>query len=434
MLKLKTKISGKKQNTIILCLCFIIFLSLFYIIAYKLTTVKEDNDNRIFYHSGYDTYTLQALAWRNGECKLDKNYEWLELAVYNDEYYVSFPVTPTIPMFILTFIFGEYTPSNLAVVIYMMIAFIFAFLCCRKKDLSLMMSIILTLFVTLGSAAMFLSMEGGVWFQAQLLSLALTLGAFYFIMSERKHKYLSWNIAMVLLALAVGCRPFQILYFPLFIYMICNRISNPLKKIWKFMIAPGVIASLYMWYNYIRFGNILDFGRKYLPEFSRNNTQEFSLNYIIKNQNNIFANFPKFSFSTGLTYDEHGFCFYLSNTIFILFAFALTIYIFKTLKTDKNTINYERTETLNLNYSFILIITIFIHITLLWMHSTVGAWQFGSRYTVDVIPGVLIFLLLSKPKFIQKPTLPVVMLCSFAIAFNVFGAIDIYRNYYSILP
>ena len=36
-------------------------------------------------HSAYDSYTLAALAWRDGHVPLSQNYQWLELAVYHGQ-------------------------------------------------------------------------------------------------------------------------------------------------------------------------------------------------------------------------------------------------------------------------------------------------------------------------------------------------------------
>ena len=44
--------------------------------------------------SPYNSYTLQALAWREGRVSLGRDYPWLELAVYQGDYYVSFPPVP----------------------------------------------------------------------------------------------------------------------------------------------------------------------------------------------------------------------------------------------------------------------------------------------------------------------------------------------------
>lgn len=48
----------------------------------------------LFSYCDWDSYSLQALAWRKGQLCLDENYSWLELAAYNGNYYVSFRRCP----------------------------------------------------------------------------------------------------------------------------------------------------------------------------------------------------------------------------------------------------------------------------------------------------------------------------------------------------
>ena len=71
-------------------------------------------------HEPLDSYTLQALAWRNGEVCLTngQDYPWLELAIYNGKYYVSFPPLPSVLMLPLTFVFGENTPNTLTQLVF----------------------------------------------------------------------------------------------------------------------------------------------------------------------------------------------------------------------------------------------------------------------------------------------------------------------------
>ena len=45
----------------------------------------------------YKSYSLQAMAWLNGRLDLGQDYPWLELAVFQERYYVSFPVEEHIP-------------------------------------------------------------------------------------------------------------------------------------------------------------------------------------------------------------------------------------------------------------------------------------------------------------------------------------------------
>ena len=68
--------------------------------------------------SYYNTYTLQALAWRDGRCFLSQDYPALELAIYQGNYYVSFPPLPSLALLPLTVLFGADTPDNLLVKLY----------------------------------------------------------------------------------------------------------------------------------------------------------------------------------------------------------------------------------------------------------------------------------------------------------------------------
>mgnify|MGYP003302259415 CR=1 FL=1 len=53
----------------------------------------------------YNSYALQADAWRQGRLDLGQNYTWLELAIYEGKYFVSFPPFPSYLLFPLTFLF-----------------------------------------------------------------------------------------------------------------------------------------------------------------------------------------------------------------------------------------------------------------------------------------------------------------------------------------
>ena len=50
--------------------------------------------------SFYNTYTRQALAWREGLLHLPEDVPYLELAIYEGEYYVSFPPLPSPPVWL----------------------------------------------------------------------------------------------------------------------------------------------------------------------------------------------------------------------------------------------------------------------------------------------------------------------------------------------
>lgn len=60
--------------------------------------------------SVYNTYTLQALAWREGRTWLSQDYPHLELAIFDGRYYVSFPPCLRFPCFCCRFFAGQTRP------------------------------------------------------------------------------------------------------------------------------------------------------------------------------------------------------------------------------------------------------------------------------------------------------------------------------------
>lgn len=434
---------------------------------------KVSDSNALSEHFHEDSYTLQALAWRDGRISLTQYDYNLELAIVNDDYmeahgmydpeiyvneienmilhdkntqyYVSFPAVPTIPMLFLSFIYGENTPNNLATVLYSVIAFGFLILICRRLGYSYFLSICGASFVSITSSAFYLAANagaGGVWYQAQSLSLLLTASAFYFILGDKNKDY---YIAFTLLALAVGCRPFQIIYFAYFYYILLKKYRFRISKTIKYLISPIVIGSLYMLYNYIRFGNIFEFGHNYLPEFMSSPDGQFSFNYILPNLKEIFCKLPV-KVEDGFMFDFNGFACWISNVLLILTLIGFIYYnirfIYRILK--RKGIN-ERKSPRTAAYKkqitviWILFSLMILHLFLIVAHKTLGGWQFGSRYTVDLLPAALVMCAIAlKPVFLQKKvstnikfsiifirTIAIVLLC-IGTYINITGAYKVF--------
>ena len=49
-----------------------------------------------FTHSVYNSYAIQAQSWLDGRLDVSGEYTWLELAIYDGKYYVSFPPLPSV--------------------------------------------------------------------------------------------------------------------------------------------------------------------------------------------------------------------------------------------------------------------------------------------------------------------------------------------------
>jgi hypothetical protein len=71
-----------------------------------------------------------------------------------------------------------------------------------------------------------------------------------------------------------------------------------------------------------------------------------------------------------------------------------------------------------------------VHMMLMLSHKTMGGWQFGSRYLVDMIPFMAVIIMgdrtLARRSIDEKvPILPIV-LAAVGIVINVYGAVWIY--------
>lgn len=365
----------------------------------------------VFEHSPRDSFTLMALAWRKGLLHLEHDFPWLELAIFEGNYYVSFPSVPALVMLPLTFIFGENTPNTIMTGCYLMGSYIAGYHLCRhfrrQGD-----SLFLSLFLTMGCNMMYLSLTGDVWNQGQLLSFFLTTMCAMGLVSRSPAQ---WGWGLFCLALSVGCRPFQAVYVPFGLWMLYQNLQNLQRTgFWKtilrgipYVIAPVIVAIALGWYNWVRFGNPIEFGHNYLPEFTRDpNQPQLGLQYIWNNVKGLLR-MPHFNGNRMEFPLFNGFAFWMANPIYVT---AIICVITKIAKSS-----WDTGDTL-------LCIGFVLEIFLLLIHKTFGGWQFGARYLCDLIPMMLLFQLRGRKKRQSWET----AIGSFAIALNLYGAIVFY--------
>lgn len=361
----------------------------------------------LFSHSAWDSYTLQALAWRNGSVALPQNYPWLELAIYKGQYFVSFPPFPSVVMLPFTFIFGENTPNNFIIMAATLCSAAIIFLCARKRSIKSSSAALIALAITWGSNLFWMSTNGGVWFMAQALNLLLLVWALHSALSNRR------VLSYALIALAVGCRPFSMCAFiPLFVYYYLQDkqpgvpfLRTALRQ-WKAFILPIVIALIYMAYNYIRFDSPFEFGHNYLPEFLESPDGQFNISYLLTNLYRIFIRPIYIGESFTLKYPVFdGFMFYIANPFFILFFIRIA-----------SDIRHKRMEPVRIA----LLVAFVLNLLMLCAHKTFGGWQFGARYTVDMLPFALAYMLMGEKWTLKRYEKAVII---FGIMLNAYGAL-----------
>ena len=168
--------------------------------------------------NSYNSFALQADSWLNGRLDLGMDYEWLELAIFDGKYFVSFPPFPSYILLPFAVFCGANTPDNIINPIATVIGAIYAYKLCLKVlgNEKNSLAFLFTMILYLGSNTMFFIANGWVWFMAQNFSFTLTIMAVYYAYKACP----GWSLFFW--ACAVGCRPFQILYFPVLLILMIS--------------------------------------------------------------------------------------------------------------------------------------------------------------------------------------------------------------------
>ena len=367
-------------------------------------------------HNTYNTYALQADSWRQGRLDLGENYSWLEIAEYNGKYYCSFPPFPSYVLFPLTLIFGSNTPDGLVLLFFDVMAVVFLYKIAITLKLSPRAAALSTLFFSICTNMTFVLFVPSVWFFAQTLSYSLATAAIYYALKGKG------SLSLFLWSCGVGCRPMQAFFVPVLLLILYQkeREKHPEEK-WYMLIlnkadwglpALGVAIS-YMVLNYLRFGNIVEFGHNYLPEFVYEHKQ-FSTDYLANNFK-MLMNLPDFTEEGRMLIDHFGNLNFLwVNPPILIAVFGI---IFACIKKEK--------KAALLGGVTILLSVVYLIVTM--MHATMGGWHFGNRYTNDILPWLFVcfMLVLAKHNRLVKWQIPFAI---WGILFNVVGTIIVYNG------
>lgn len=367
-------------------------------------------------HNTYNTYALQADSWRQGRLDLGENYSWLEIAEYNGKYYCSFPPFPSYVLFPLTLIFGSNTPDGLVLLFFDVMAVVFLYKIAITLKLSPRAAALSALFFSICTNMTFVFFVPSVWFFAQTLSYSLATAAIYYALKGKG------SLSLFLWSCGVGCRPMQAFFVPVLLLILYQkeREKHPEEK-WYMLIlnkadwglpALGVAIS-YMVLNYLRFGNIVEFGHNYLPEFVYEHKQ-FSTDYLANNFK-MLMNLPDFTEEGRMLIDHFGNLNFLwVNPPILIAVFGI---IFACMKKEK--------KAALLGGITILLSVVYLIVTM--MHATMGGWHFGNRYTNDILPWLFVcfMLVLAKHNRLVKWQIPFAI---WGILFNVVGTIIVYNG------
>ena len=334
--------------------------------------------------SFYNTYTRQALAWRQGLMHLPQDVPYLELAVYEGEYYVSFPPLPSVILWPLTFLFGMDTPDNLLVKLYALGACLLMYQALRRAGYQRVNAGLLAFFFCFASSLLPMTLNGAVWYHAQGLAFFLATAAVCFLSMDRP------TLMLLCYALSVACRPFNALYaLPIFFtYASLNdKARIPLQKTARDL-APGIalglcVAAALGLYNFARFSDPLEFGHNYLPEFSFQGGIQFSIAHVGNHLKTFLWGLPLEWNGAALSFKKFGYSMLLAcPTLLLTLVWAARDVVVKRMTREKA----------------VILFTCVMHGFFLLFHRTFGGFQLGARYAVDLIPYTFFYLILTPEK------------------------------------
>lgn len=332
--------------------------------------------------SPYNTYTLQALAWREGRTYLAHDYPILELAIFEGRYYVSFPPLPSVVLLPLTMLFGESTPDNLLVKLYALSACLLMYRALKREGYSRWAGAVLSFLICFASSLLPLTLSGAVWYHAQVLAFFLTIAAIVLLTEDRP------MLSLLCYALSVACRPFNALYaLPLFfVYFSIHRRARISFADAGKRLLPGIglglcVAAALGIYNYVRFGNPLEFGHNYLPEFSTQGGTQFSLSHVAGNLKTFLLGLPLRKTESGWQFQQFGFSMLIACPMVGLTLLRAGVDL------CRRRLTWEKA---------VVVITMLLHLFCLLLHRTFGGYQLGARYVVDTMPYAFFYLLLSR--------------------------------------
>jgi len=320
-----------------------------------------------------------------------------DLSEFHGKNYLYWPPVPAIIYMPWVAIFGLNTPDDLIVSIIGFLNVLFFMLVLKQMakwfQLNISDNLIawFGIFWGLGTVHFYMSMNSSVWFFAQVVAQLVLLTSIYMLLIAKGKTGIL--LSGLLFAGAVFSRNHLIFSIPFFVCIYAYKFGK--IKWFQHSISFGIPILLAFilngWYNYARFGDVMNNGLYYQnihPYFKENfeNFGFFSFHYIPENFFIEVLKFPKFQAAFPLLlmdYDGFGL---LWNSPVFLFLIPAVILIFFQWKTK-----------LMLNWLFVTSLISSVCIALLVFSIMGPGWvQFASRYSLDyqfflIIPIVILF-------------------------------------------
>jgi hypothetical protein len=349
----------------------------------------------------YNHYVLLSDALLHGRLDLAFEPGFHDVSFFNNHYFISQPPLPALLMLPFVLIYG----INFNDIFFTII--IGAISCSLVYNIILTINnnftgggtpksnaLFLTSFFAFGTVMWSVTIQGQVWHTAHIVTVFFLLLAINEVLGRKRY-----FLVGLLASTAIAGRPSVFWAFPFFMIIGINDFlfNKNLKKYFSrmllYLIPYFVWAVLLGLFNYVRFGNPLEFGFSYMnhAEYLKQRLDEFgtlNIHYLKENCTVAFTNF--FTIKNTPPYlipPAEGMSMFLTSPLLIYMFRAFSKGSIRSI-TKLDFKGFFRKEYIAIGA---ITASVFTAIPLLLYFNT-GWIQFGYRYILDYIPFLLILM------------------------------------------
>jgi 4-amino-4-deoxy-L-arabinose transferase-like glycosyltransferase len=206
---------------------------------------------------GQDHYVWLASAFLHGKLGIS-NSGLEELVNWHGNYYVVYPPGPAVLLMPFVAVFGTSFDESLLSIILASISVSVTWLMLRKVGANKNKALWLTVLFGFGTCLWFIASVGSSWYIAEVVAVLFLTSAIVLTLYQK-----SYALIGLLLGLATLARLTVVLAFPFFLFIVYERNSTwkpRFKQAAVFLIALAIPLILYVAYNMVRYGTVLDIG------------------------------------------------------------------------------------------------------------------------------------------------------------------------------
>lgn len=298
---------NNNQNKVIFII--ILLFSCLTIFLYQKIGYLSDSD----FHDYYQDEYVEALS--NGKLtikenidlsKLNNPYDYSEriekgisttwdVSYYNNNYYVYFGMFPAFIMMIFKMLFNIQITTTFLSCCFSILSVIFGSLLIKEiiekyTKCSVGLKLLMIIFFLFNSRLLLIIPKTRFYELINVSGFAFSLiGIYLYMLFARKNKNIYLFLGSLFLSLLLLIRPTMIIVSFLGFYIIYKKLN---KKNIIFLIPFIIVGLITMYLNYIRFGNIFEFGITYQLGILDNSYSKFNLISILNGIYTYLLRFP----------------------------------------------------------------------------------------------------------------------------------------------